>query len=251
MGWLSDFWNRFKSTGDPVELSSEALRTLEDMVGYRFQETGLLVKALKHRSYVYAQQGSGIESNERLEFLGDAVLDLIVAEFLFRGFEDKREGDLTQMKSLLVSRTVLARQARRFGLDAFVLLSAEERDSGGGRQPSILCDAFESLIGAIYLDGGIAPCRDFVQRAVLDDFHDLIKQDDYVNFKSKLLEHSQSLGNGHPRYLVHSEEGPDHDKIFRVEVSITGERIGRGQGRSKKEAQQMAAKDALQYLEAL
>ena len=86
---------------------------------------------------------------------------------------------------------------------------------------------------------------------MLDDFHDLIKQDDYVNFKSKLLEHSQSLGNGHPRYLVHSEEGPDHDKIFRVEVSITGERIGRGQGRSKKEAQQMAAKDALQYLEAL
>ena len=251
MGWLSDFWNHFKSTGDTVELSSEALRTLEDMVGYRFQETGLLVKALKHRSYVYAQQGSGIESNERLEFLGDAVLDLIVAEFLFRGFEDKREGDLTQMKSLLVSRTVLARQARRFGLDAFVLLSAEERDSGGGRQPSILCDAFESLIGAIYLDGGLAPCRDFVQRAVLDDFHDLIKLDDYVNFKSKLLEHSQSLGNGHPRYLVHSEEGPDHDKIFRVEVSITGERIGRGQGRSKKEAQQMAAKDALQYLEAL
>ena len=251
MGWLSDLWNRFKPTGDSDELSLESLRTLEDMVGYRFQETELLVKALKHRSYVYAQQGSGIESNERLEFLGDAVLDLLVAEFLFRRFEDKREGDLTQMKSLLVSRTVLARQARRFGLDAFVLLSAEERDSGGGRQPSILCDAFESLIGAIYLDGGLEPCRHFVQNAVLDDFHELIKQDDYINFKSKLLEHSQSLGNGHPRYLVHSEEGPDHDKIFSVEVSVTGERIGRGQGRSKKEAQQMAAKAALQHLDAL
>ena len=251
MGWLSDLWNRFKPSDGTEELSFESLRTLEDMVGYRFQETGLLIKALKHRSYVYAKQGSGIESNERLEFLGDAVLDLLVAEFLFRSFEDKREGDLTQMKSLLVSRTVLARQGRRFGLDAFVLLSAEERDSGGGRQPSILSDAFESLIGAIYIDGGLEPCRGFVQRAVLDDFHELIKQDDYINFKSKLLEHSQSLGNGHPRYLVHSEEGPDHDKVFSVEVSITGERIGRGQGHSKKEAQQMAAKDALKFLEAL
>ena len=132
MGWLSDLWNRFKPSDGTEELSFESLRTLEDMVGYRFQETGLLIKALKHRSYVYAKQGSGIESNERLEFLGDAVLDLLVAEFLYRSFEDKREGDLTQMKSLLVSRTVLARQGRRFGLDAFVLLSTEERDSGGG-----------------------------------------------------------------------------------------------------------------------
>ena len=251
MGWISTLWKRFKLAGDLGELSPELLRSLEDLVGYRFQNSELLVKALKHRSYVYAQQGSGIESNERLEFLGDAVLDLLVAEFLFLLFEDKREGDLTQMKSLLVSRTVLARQARQLGLDAFVLLSAEERDSGGGRQPSILCDAFESLIGAIYLDGGLAPCRVFVQAAVLDDFHELIKQDDYINFKSKLLEHTQGLGNGHPRYLVHSEEGPDHDKVFSVEVSVTGERIGRGQGRSKKEAQQMAAKDALQYLGAL
>ena len=251
MGWISSLWNRFKPSGQLDELSLESLRSLEDLVSYRFQNTDLLVKALKHRSYVYARQGSGIESNERLEFLGDAVLDLLVAEFLFLRFEDKREGDLTQMKSLLVSRTVLARQARRLGLDAFVLLSAEERDAGGGKQPSILCDAFESLIGAMYLDGGLGACQTFVQAAVLDDFHELIKQDDYINFKSKLLEHTQSLGNGHPRYLVKSEEGPDHDKIFSVEVCVTGERIGRGQGRSKKEAQQMAAKDALQRLDAL
>ena len=95
----------------------------------------------------------------------------------------------------------------------FVLLSAEERDAGGGKQPSILCDAFESVIGAMYLDGGLGVCRTFVQAAVLDDFHELIKEDDYINFKSKLLEHTQGLGNGHPRYLVNSEEGPDHDKV--------------------------------------
>ena len=251
MGWVSSLWKRLKPSGELDELSPESLRSLEDVVSYRFQNTDLLVKALKHRSYVYERQGSGIESNERLEFLGDAVLDLLVAEFLFLRFEDKREGDLTQMKSLLVSRTVLARQARQLGLSAFVLLSAEERDAGGGKQPSILCDAFESLIGAMYLDGGLGVCRTFVQAAVLDDFHELIKEDDYINFKSKLLEHTQSLGNGHPRYLVNSEAGPDHDKVFSVEVCVTGERIGRGQGRSKKEAQQMAAKDALQRLDAL
>ena len=221
---------------------------LEAELGISFGDKDLLRQALVHSSFTNENPGVFPESNERLEFLGDAVLDLLVAEFLFLRFDDKREGDLTQMKSLLVSRTVLARQARRLGLDHFVLLSAEERDSGGGRQPSLLCDAFESLIGAIYLDGGLEACRGFVTRAVLGDLHELIKQDDYINFKSKLLEYTQSLGNGHPRYLVHSEEGPDHDKIFSVEVCVTGERIGRGRGRSKKEAQQMAAKDALKRL---
>ena len=115
MGWFTTLFNRFKSKSALENFSPQSLLALEDLIGYRFQDTELLVKALKHRSYVYAQQGSGIESNERLEFLGDAVLDLLVAEFLFLRFEDKREGDLTQMKSLLVSRTVLARQADGLG----------------------------------------------------------------------------------------------------------------------------------------
>ena len=179
------------------------------------------------------------------------MLDLLVAEYLFGDFSDKREGDLTQMKSLVVSRQVLSKKATQIDLGRFILLSAEERGAGGDRQPSILCDAFEALLGALYLDGGLGTCRRFVATHVLDDFHELIQRDDYVNFKSKLLEHTQSKGNGHPRYLVHAEEGPDHDKLFSVEVSVTGERVGRGQGRSKKEAQQMAAKDALQKLGAL
>ena len=129
------------------------------------------------------------------------------------------------------------------------MLSADEREANGGQRPSILCDALESLIGAIYLDGGLEAARAFVRRAVLSDFHQIVQQDG--NFKSKLLEYSQSMGNGHPRYLVHAEEGPDHDKIFSVEVCITGQRMGWGQGRSKKEAQQMAAKDALESLDVL
>jgi ribonuclease-3 len=248
MRWIAAWLGRVRPqprSEDPVARSPGEL---EARIGYRFQDSQLLVKALKHRSYVYACQESGIESNERLEFLGDAVLDLLVAEYLFRGFSDKREGDLTQMKSLVVSRQALSEKAEQIDLGHFVLLSVEERNSGGGKQPSILCDAFEALLGAIYLDGGLEPSRRFVERHVLDDFHDLIQRDDYINFKSKLLEHTQSLGNGHPRYLVHSEEGPDHDKVFIVEVCVTGERVGRGQGRSKKEAQQMAARDALQRL---
>ncbi len=251
MRWFASLLDRLRPAPTPGEPSGQLLGNLEARIGYRFQNPSLLVNALKHRSYVYALQESGIESNERLEFLGDAVLDLLVAEYLFRDFGDKREGDLTQMKSLVVSRQILAKKAEQIDLGTYVLLSAEERGAGGGQQPSILCDAFEALLGALYLDGGLGVCRRFVETHVLDDFHDLIRRDDYVNFKSKLLEHTQSQGNGHPRYLVHAEEGPDHDKVFSVEVSITGERIGRGQGRSKKEAQQMAAKDALQRLGAL
>jgi ribonuclease-3 len=235
----------------PDGLSPDTLRELEEKIDYRFGNLSLLVTALKHRSYVYALHGHGIESNERLEYLGDAVLDLVVADFLFRRFKDKREGDLTQMKSLIVSRAVLAKKARNIDLGRFVLLSPEEHSAGGAKQPSILCDAFEALIGVIYLDGGIDAGRNFVERFVLNDFDELIRRDDYINFKSKLLEHTQSTGCGHPKYLVHAEEGPDHRKVFSVEVSVNTEKMGWGRGRSKKEAQQMAARDALQRLGSL
>ena len=252
MSWISTLWNRRKLAGNREEFAPGSRRTLEKLLGYCFKNADLLVKALKHRSYVYAEEGSDrIESNERLEFLGDAVLELLVTEYLFRRFENKGEGELTQMRSQLVSRTVLAQQADRLGVGAFVLLSADEREANGGQRPSILCDTLESLIGAIYLDGGLEAARAFVWRAVLADFHQIVQQDANFNFKNKLLEYSQSKGNGHPRYLVHAEEGPDHDKIFSVEVCITGQRVGWGRGRSKKAAQQMAAKDALESLDAL
>ena len=243
-------WNRRKPADDPEERAVDPWCVLEERLGYHFRNKDLLVQSLKHRSYVYAEEGSDrIASNERLELLGDAVLELLITDYLFRRFEDKGEGELTQMKSRLVSRKVLADQADLLGVGDFILLSADERESNGGQRPSILCDALESLIGAIYLDGGLEAARAFVRRAVLADFHQIVQKDG--NFKSKLLEYSQSKGNGHPRYLVHAEEGPDHDKIFSVEVCITGQRMGWGQGKSKKEAQQMAAKDALESLEVL
>jgi len=179
------------------------------------------------------------------------VLDLLVAESLYRRFPEKREGDLTQMKSVAVSRAVLARKAGELGLDDFVLLSQEERQSSGGRQPSILSDAFEALIGAMYLDGGLEASRRFVERLVLQGLGEVIEDEEHINFKSKLLEHTQGLGYGHPKYQVRSEEGPEHCKVFSVEVIVTGQKLGQGCGFSKKEAQQMAAKDALQRLGAL
>lgn len=250
MGWIAALTGRWGQARNE-EVSSRDLRQLQRRLGYRFRRSQLLIHALKHRSYVYAQQGHGIDSNERLEYLGDAVLDLVVAEFLFREFDDQREGHLTQMKSLIVSRGTLADKARRLGLGRFVLLSFEERSAGGHEQPSILCDTFEAIVGAMYLDGGLQVVIGFAERWVLDDYEDLINHEDYVNFKSKLLERTQREGTGYPKYFVRAEEGPDHDKVFSVEVSITSEKLGWGRGRSKKEAQQMAARDALQRLEAL
>ncbi len=251
MQWILSFYrNLSRKKGLGAKLNGR-LDVISSLIGYHFRDSELLLKALKHRSFVYAHEESGIDSNERLEFLGDAVLDLLVAEYLFSNFEGKREGELTQMKSLVVSRQVLAKKAEAINLGSFVLLSDEERAAGGGRQSSILCDTFEALICAIFLDGGIRPCRCFVRDHVLDDFDELILREDSINFKSRLLEYTQSLGNGHPRYFVSAEDGPDHEKIFSVEVSITDECVGSGRGRSKKEAQQMAARDALRYLGAL
>ena len=247
MGRFAQLIRRFRPRRDN-EVANVDLSDLQRRIGYHFRDRQLLTEALKHRSYVYEQQGKGVDSNERLEYLGDAVLDLIVADYLFRKFQNKREGELTQMKSLVVSRTVLSRKARAIDLGRYLLLSRDERNANGQEQPSILSDGFEALIGAIYLDGGLEASRRFVDRVVLHDFQDLIARQDFVNFKSRLLELTQSQGSGHPKYFVHSEEGPDHNKTFSVEVCMTGESLGRGRGRSKKEAQQMAAKDALRRL---
>jgi ribonuclease-3 len=217
-------------------------------LGYIFSDPALLTQALKHRSYVYTIDEESIESNERLEFLGDAVLDLVVTENLYRRFQKKREGDLTQIKSLLVSKVILAQKGRDLGLGDYLYLSNEEDLAGGRDRTSIIGDAFEALLGAIYMDGGLKAAERFIQRTLLFNAKEIISNGEYLNFKSLLLEHTQSEGQGHPRYLVNSEEGPDHRKVFSVEVSVNTEKLGWGRGRSKKEAQQMAARDALQRL---
>ncbi len=248
---FNELFGRIGKIFSKPEKVERDLDTLEAVIGYRFFDRSLLSLAIKHRSYVFASDGSGIESNERLEFLGDAVLDLVVTEYLYRSFRSKREGELTQVKSLIVSKSVLAQKGREMGLGKYILLSKEEEQSGGRERTSIIGDAYEAVLGAIYLDGGLDGSRTFVARHLLCDVEEISTNGDNLNFKSVLLEHVQSEGRGHPRYFVNSEDGPDHEKIFTVEVAIGGEIMGEGKGRSKKEAQQMAAKEALRSIGAV
>lgn len=226
------------------------LETLQRRIGHRFVNRRLLVTALKHRSYVYAHNEGGVASNERLEFLGDAVLDIVVTEYLYQRFRRKREGALTQIKSLIVSKTVLAEKARQMGLGEFLLLSKEEEMAGGRARTSIIGDAYEAMVGAIYLDGGLPVAQKFLRTHLLTDLNELLANGEYLNFKSALLEYAQSEGLGQPEYMLNLEEGPDHHKIFTIDVSVGGENLGRGTGRSKKQAQQRAAREALNRLDA-
>ena len=224
---------------------------VQEKIRYRFRDPSLLILALKHRSYVYAQDQNGVHSNERLEFLGDAILDLVVSEFLYKTYPKKREGHLTQLRSSLVNKVSLAKQAEQMDLGNYMLLSDGEARSGGRHRGSILADAYESIIGALYLDGGLEPIRQFLIRTLLKNVEQYNTVRQWMNYKSVLLEHTQSKGKGQPRYRVESEEGPDHNKVFTVEVYIADASVGRGTGTSKKDAEQNAARDASERLNLL
>ncbi|MCK4412124.1 MAG: ribonuclease III [Candidatus Eisenbacteria sp.] len=224
---------------------NEVLQAFEARAGLRFNDTGLLQRALTHRSYLGGEEAHGPDSNERLEFLGDAVLELIVIEHLYHRFPFDREGDLTQKKSLLVSRPVLADRAERLRLGRFILLSDAEREAGGGERSSILADGFEAVLGAIYLDQGLEGARRFVGRWLLRHSSRILHDTEKQNFKSLLQERIQAHLRVHPRYRVINEEGPDHEKRFSIEVVVRGQVLGSGAGRNKKEAEQQAARDAL------
>jgi ribonuclease III len=219
-------------------------RQVQKNIAYKFKDPSYLIHALKHRSYVYAQEQTGVQSNERLEFLGDAVLDLVVSERIYLKYPTRREGRLTQLRSLLVNKSSLAQQAKAIKLGKYLLLSESEARSGGRHRDSILADGYESIIGAMYLDGGIEPVRDFLDKTLLANIEKQNRSDLWRNYKSALLEYTQGAGKGQPKYRVESELGPDHNKIFTVEVYIAGSFVGRGMGSSKKEAEQDAARDA-------
>jgi ribonuclease-3 len=187
-------------------------------------------------------------SNERMEFLGDSVLGLVVNEYLYARYPERDEGDLTKIKSLVVSRQVLGKKAQDIGLGKYLLLSAGEVDSGGRKRVSIIADAMEAVIGAIYLDRGLEPARDFIRREILVGLHEITGAEEHTNYKSLLQELVQGSRKVHPVYRISAEKGPDHDKQFVVDVSISGRIYGRGAGRSKKEAEQLAARTALESL---
>jgi len=248
MAVLDRIVSRLRSRVSAQGLSTERRRDLNVLckrLGISIGDLSLLNQALMHRSYVHDADMSRGESNERMEFLGDAVLGLIVNEHLFSRYEKRQEGRLTKIKSLIVSEAVLSRVAEEIGLGHFVLLSENERSSGGGERASILADALEAVICAVYLDSGLGAARRFIRRHLLSSIDELLEVEEYKNYKSIVQEYAQREFGARPRYRVVSAKGPEHERTFFVELKLSGRALGRGEGKNKKEAEQMAARNAL------
>jgi ribonuclease-3 len=220
----------------------------ENILGYRFKNKDLLLKAFKHRSYLSVTGEAPHHSNERLEFLGDAVLDLIVTDFLYQNKPYKSEGDLTKLKSVLVSRKVLAEIILDLKLGQYLLINRGEEKTGGRERNSNLSNLYESLVGAIYLDGGLKKAQRFIRNSLLLQYKKFVHNANYINYKSILLEHIQGQGLGSPVYSLLQEDGPDHDKLFIMNVSVNGSKQAQGQGRSKKIAEQESARNLLKKI---
>jgi ribonuclease III len=223
--------------------------TLEARLGYRFRDRGLLEHALTHKSKAHEDPSGGVLDNESLEFLGDAVLGLVIADALCRTFPDSSEGQKSKIKAMLVSTTSLAELAEHLQLGEHMILGRGEEKTGGRQKQALLADTCEALIAAIYLDGGLEPSRQFILR----EMGDAIEQAGSPGYfgrdhKSRLQEGLQGLGRPLPQYRIAGEIGPEHRKLFHVEVLVGGDVIAQGVGRTKKDAEQDAAKTALALL---
>jgi ribonuclease III len=233
--------------GAPAKRGPLASAALAARLDYRFRDPSHLERALTHRSSL-AKTRHTVGSNERLEFLGDAVLGFLMTEELYRRFPDASEGYLTRVKSHIVSHDRLAEESLRIGIGDALILGAGEEQSGGRRRHSILADAYESLLGAIYLDGGIEAARRFVAGGLFKRIGKFIDYKQQQNYKSWLLEHVQGEGGRAPLYRVAAETGPDHAKVFTIDVVVRSQVVGSGDGNSKKRAEQAAAKNALERM---
>jgi ribonuclease-3 len=228
----------------------KSFQDLEAKLGYSFTDRSLLRNALLHRSHVHVTGQDRERSNERLEFLGDAVLGLIVNEDLYQKYPDRSEGDLTKMKALLVCGARLSEVAGQVDLGVHIRMSRSEAATGGRNRSSILADTTEALIGAVYLDGGLEASRAVIQRVVLERSDQVLARRSLRNYKSRLQELIQAGHKSPPRYRVLEVDGPDHDRLFKVSVTFGGISLGMGEGRNKKTAEQNAAREALDTLEA-
>lgn len=223
------------------------MESLEKKLGYRFQNRELLSEALNHSSYANEHKG-GLGSNERLEFLGDSVLGFVSAEYLFRLHADLPEGDLTRMRAALVCEQSLYEVAKTLELGSYLKLGRGEEAGGGRKRQSILADAVEAVFAAVYLDGGIEKARELIVRVLLSQAPAAEERKDY---KTTLQEVVQRRSGQVLTYHMVDQSGPDHNKKFLFEVRLNDRPVGRGEGRSKKEAEQAAARDALEHSDAL
>lgn len=231
-----------------MRISEERLHQLqkvEEMVKYHFKDIGLLNQSLTHTSYAYETEGNGRCQNERMEFLGDVVLNLVISEHLYLKYLDYMEGELAKIRAMVVSRPVLSHLAKEIELGQYLLLGKGEEQSGGRKRSSILANTIEALFGAIYLDGGLEPARKFILNCYGSDISEIINRSLAQDYKTELQEFTQSRFKVLPVYKLVRRKGPDHNQVFEVAVSVKGQVWGEGEGRNKKEAEQKAAYQAL------
>lgn len=227
----------------------EQTNRLKTRLGFKWHNPTLLIQALTHSSCVHESRGHGLCHNQRLEFLGDAVLELIISEHLYKLFPDRTEGELTKMRAASVCEPSLAKVARGLDLGRCLRMGRGEERSGGRERPSILADAFEALLGAIYLDQGLAVSRDFVLNHLSSIIDDVVAGRLDRDYKTELQEILQQSSPEPLTYTIMDETGPDHDKTFTAGVIYRGIIIGKGRGHSKKEAEQQAARDAFKNID--
>ncbi len=246
-GWLKNRSNIRRKENFSKLLTSEKINELQQLIGFTLKDKSHYVQALIHRSYLEQHEEFEI-SNERLEFLGDAVLNLVVAQYFYDNFPDEDEGFLTKTRARIVNRLSLAEAAEEMNLAKYLLISKNLQNTFANGSKTVLSDALEAVIGAIYLDAGLTGAKNFIVNRIVDP---IAKDGDYLideNFKSQLLEYAQANKMENPSYDVIKEEGPQHDRIFTVKVRIGKRDFGRGKGKNKKSAEQKAAKDALKKL---
>lgn len=222
------------------------LDRFQDIIGYKFKDVNYLIQALSHSSYANEKKKTRT-SNERLEFLGDSVLSIVVSKYLFENFTHIAEGELTKLRASLVCEKSLHIFAQKIKLGEFIMLGKGEEITGGRERPSILADAFEAVIAAVFLDGGFEPVTKYILGFMPEDVENQ-KKVVFSDFKTILQEIVQKNPEEKVEYVLAAEEGPDHNKSFVVEVYLNSNVIGKGKGRSKKEAEQMAAKEALELM---
>jgi ribonuclease-3 len=227
---------------------AQAIAGLERRIGYRFRDAGLLEHALTHKSRAHEDATGGVVDNESLEFLGDAVLGFIVADLLYHEFPHFHEGEKSKAKAALVSTAALAALGQRIGLGEYLLLGRGEEKTGGRQKLALLADGCEAVIAAIYLDGGIEQARTFILGELAEEIEHVRSPLFMRDYKSALQELLQAAGRPLPEYEVAGERGPDHDKRFHVAVRVAGQVVAESEGRTKKEAEQAAAKRALEIL---
>lgn len=225
----------------------EDLKKLEGILGYTFQDKTNLLTAITHRSYLNEHREATQDHNERMEFLGDAVLELIVTDFLFTTYPDKPEGELTAIRSALVNTVSLADASTKLGVNDYLLMSkGESKDVGRARQ-YILANAFEAFIGALYMDQGYGVAQEFVAKQLFPKTEEIVEKRLWQDPKSRFQEMAQEYTNLTPTYTTLGQEGPDHDRVFTVGVFLGKEKIGEGKGRAKQEAEQEAALKAIEF----